>query len=36
MSALGHKQTLMDLDWMFAIPPKADMAQRRLDVRFVP
>jgi hypothetical protein len=36
MSALGQKQTS---DWrslMSAIPPKADIAGRRLDVRFVP
>jgi hypothetical protein len=36
MSALGQKQTL---DWrplMSALPPKADIAGRQLDVRFVP
>jgi hypothetical protein len=36
MSALGQKQTL---DWrplMSALPPKADIAERQLDVRFVP
>jgi hypothetical protein len=36
MSALGQKQTS---DWrplMSALPPKADIAGRDLDVRFVP
>jgi hypothetical protein len=36
MSALGQKQTL---DWrlpMSALPPKADIAARQLNVRFVP
>jgi hypothetical protein len=36
MSALGQKRTS---DWrplMSALPPKADIAGRRLDVRFVP
>jgi hypothetical protein len=36
MSALGQKQTS---DWhplMSALPPKADIAGRHLDVRFVP
>jgi hypothetical protein len=36
MSPLGQKQTL---DWrplMSALAPKADIAQRQLDVRFVP
>jgi hypothetical protein len=36
MSALGQKQTL---DWrplMSALPPKADIAERDWDVRFVP
>jgi hypothetical protein len=36
MSQSGQKQTL---DWrplMSALPPKADIAGRRLDVRFVP
>jgi hypothetical protein len=36
MSALGQKQTS---DWrplMSVLPPKADIAERELDVRFVP
>jgi hypothetical protein len=36
MSAKGQKQTL---DWrplMSALPPKADIAERNWDVRFVP
>jgi hypothetical protein len=36
MSALGQKQTS---DWrklMSALPPKADIAEHRRDVRFVP
>jgi hypothetical protein len=36
MSALGHKQTLDCCSLMSAIPPKADIAGRPLDVRFVP
>jgi hypothetical protein len=36
MSALGQKRTLMRLDPMPTLPPKADMAGRQLDVRFVP
>jgi hypothetical protein len=36
MSALGQKQTLTRLLLMSALPPKADIARRKLDVRFVP
>src|SRR6516164_10248248 len=36
MSALGQKQTLVCRPLMPALPPKADMAGRQLDVRFVP
>jgi hypothetical protein len=36
MSALGQKQTFSDINAMSALPPKADISQRRLDVRFVP
>jgi hypothetical protein len=36
MSALGQKQTLTTTPAMSAIPPKADIAGRQLDVRFVP
>jgi hypothetical protein len=36
MSALGHKQTLTRLYPMSALPPKADIAGRQLNVRFVP
>jgi hypothetical protein len=36
MSALGQKRTLIRLDLMSALPPKADIPKRRLDVRFVP
>jgi hypothetical protein len=36
MSALGQKQTFERLDTMSALPPKADIAQRDDDVRFVP
>jgi hypothetical protein len=36
MSALGQKQTLHPSNAMSALPPKADIAGRRLDVRFVP
>src|SRR4029077_2347153 len=36
MSALGHKRTLKRLRPMSAIPPKADIAERDQDVRFVP
>ena len=36
MSALGQKRTLPRLRVMSAIPPKADIAGRQLDVRFVP
>jgi hypothetical protein len=36
MSALGQKQTWRSEITMSALPPKADIPQRRLDVRFVP
>jgi hypothetical protein len=36
MSALGHKQILKRLRPMSALPPKADIAERDCDVRFVP
>src|SRR5262249_17885414 len=36
MSALGQKQTLQRILVMSALPPKADMGQHGLDVRFVP
>ena len=36
MAALGHKRTLKRTPPMSVLPPKADMAQRRQDVRFVP
>ena len=36
MSALGQKRTFWPFIAMSALPPKADIAGRRLDVRFVP
>jgi hypothetical protein len=36
MSALGHKRTWHRPTVMSALPPKADIRQRDLDVRFVP
>jgi hypothetical protein len=36
MSALGQKQTFRYGSVMSALPPKADIAGRDLDVRFVP
>jgi hypothetical protein len=36
MSALGQKQTSDCRPLMSALPPKADIEGRRLDVRFVP
>jgi hypothetical protein len=36
MSALGQKQTFGPFIAMSALPPIADIPQRRLDVRFVP
>ena len=36
MSALGHKRTFSELCAMSALPPKADIAERRRHVRFVP
>jgi hypothetical protein len=36
MSALGHKRTFSKVSAMSALPPKADIAGRQLNVRFVP
>jgi hypothetical protein len=36
MSASGQKQTFGPFIAMSALPPKADIAERQLDVRFVP
>jgi hypothetical protein len=36
MSALGEKRTLKLVGLMSALPPKADIAGRQLNVRFVP
>jgi hypothetical protein len=36
MSALGQKRTLKRVRPMSALPPKADIAERRRHVRFVP
>jgi hypothetical protein len=36
MSALGQKQTWRRSNGMSALHPKADIAERQLDVRFVP
>jgi hypothetical protein len=36
MSALGQKQTFAVQKGMSALPPKADIHQRELHVRFVP
>ena len=36
MSALGQKRTLWLVRLMSALPPKADIGRRPLDVRFVP
>jgi hypothetical protein len=36
MSALGQKQTSKLLEEMSALPPKADIHRRELDIRFVP
>jgi hypothetical protein len=36
MSALGQKRTWDCRSLMSALPPKADIARRELDVRFVP
>jgi hypothetical protein len=36
MSALGQKQTSDEHPLMSALPPKADIAERDEDVRFVP
>jgi hypothetical protein len=35
MSALGQKRTLICVHPMSALPPKADIAERDYDVRFV-
>jgi hypothetical protein len=35
-SALGQKQTLSCVGATSALPPKADIGRRALDVRFVP
>jgi len=35
-SAIGHKRTLRAILLMSALPPKADIAERHRDVRFVP
>ena len=36
VSALDQKQTLAHVGVMSALPPKADIAERARDVRFVP
>jgi hypothetical protein len=36
MSALGHKRTLSCLNAMSALPPKADIRESRLNVRYGP
>jgi hypothetical protein len=36
MSALGQKQTFRRVQGISALPPKADIAERDWDVRFVP
>jgi hypothetical protein len=36
MSALGHKRTLAQFSATSALPPKADIEWRLLNVRFVP
>jgi hypothetical protein len=36
MSALGQKRTLEHLRAMSALPPKADIAERDWNIRFVP
>jgi hypothetical protein len=36
MSALGQKRTSTHVRVMSALPPKADIRQRELNVRFVP
>jgi hypothetical protein len=36
MSALGQKQTFGPFIAMSALPPKADIDEMKLDVRFVP
>jgi hypothetical protein len=36
ISALGQKQTFRLFIAMSALPPKADIVERQLDVRFVP
>jgi hypothetical protein len=36
MSALGQKRTFFEVCAMSALPPKADIAGRQFNVRFVP
>jgi hypothetical protein len=36
MTAMGHKRTSRYVRVMSALPPKADIAGRKLNVRFVP
>jgi len=36
MSALGHHRTFCSVQWMSALPPKADVIRRGRDVRSVP
>jgi hypothetical protein len=36
MSALGHKRTSRHVRFMSALPPKANIVRRELNVRFVP
>jgi hypothetical protein len=36
INSIGQKQTLRRVKSMSALPPKADISARRLDVRFVP
>jgi hypothetical protein len=36
MSEMGQKQTLRCGSMMSGLPPKADVAEQQLDVRFVP
>jgi hypothetical protein len=36
MSALGHNRTFGDVGSMSALPPKADIDQRSVNVRLVP
>jgi hypothetical protein len=36
MSPLGQNRTFSEVCAIAALPPKADIAERQLDVRFVP